>query len=159
MGISLATTNYTGRKKDISILQNPDGLKEGAQDVLPKFGKTPRFCSGVQKLIQKYAISLLTDINTQFNYPEFGTAFLSTLKAGINPTDKIAAAQIFNTASYKAVAALKAHQVTDNTIPDDERIYSASLVNIALYSTYVSFDVAIRTEAGETVEFVIPLPK
>lgn len=159
MGIFATTTDYTNRKKDISIFQNPDGGIEGAQTVLPVFGKDPRFCAGVQKLVQKYAIILLTNIDSQLNYPEFGTAFLRTLKAGVDPTDQIAAAQIFNIASYDAVARLKAHQATDFSIPADERIATASLTNIVLYSSYVSFDVTIKTEGGDAIEFVIPLPK
>lgn len=159
MGISATTTNYTGRKKDISIFQNPDGGIEGAQTVLPFFGKNPRFCAGVQKLVQKYAVILLTNVASQPNYPEFGTAFLRTIQGGIDPTDQIAAAQIFNIANYDTVATLRAHQSTDSTIPADERIYSAALTGIALYSTYISFDVTIITEGGDSIEFVVPLPK
>ena len=159
MGIYAATTNYTDRKKDISIFQNPDGTAEGTQTVLPLFGKNPRFCAGVQKLVQKYAIILLTNITSQSNYPEFGTAFLYTIKGGIDPTDKIAAAQIFNSASYDAVSVLRAHQATDPTIPADERIYTATLTGIALYSTYISFNVTIKTDGGDAIEFVVPLPK
>ena len=140
MGIYATTTDYTARKKDISVFQNPDGGLEGTQTVLPLFGKNPRFCAGVQKLVQKYAIILLTNISTQPNYPDFGTAFLYTINGGIDPTDKIAASQIFNIASYDAVATLRAYQSTDANIPADERIYSATLTGIALYSTFISFD-------------------
>jgi hypothetical protein len=159
MPIAGTTTDYTGRKKDISIFQSPDATIVGAQDVMAFFGKQAKFCSGVQKLLQKYAILLLSDYGSQPNYPTFGTEFMSTIKAGISPVDKLAAIQIFSLASYDAVLALKNYQTTHPEIPLDERIVRAELRNTTLYSSYVAFEVVIYTEAGEAVNFVVPLPK
>lgn len=157
MGISKITTDYTGRKKDISILQYPDASKQDAQDVSPKFGHVSRFCAGPQKLIQRYTIILLTNLKSQENYPNFGTNFLYTLKAGISPKDKLLARQIFQLASYAAVGTLKNYQSKVN-VPPDESIKSAILTGISLYGSYVSFDVKITTDAGDSVDFLVPLP-
>jgi hypothetical protein len=159
MGIANVTTDYTGRKKDINLFELPDATKVDAQTVLPKFGKNARFCAGVQKLIQKYAIILLTNVNSQTNYPDFGTDFMYTLKAGISPVDKLRAAQIFNLASYDAVKTLKNYQIDHPEIPLDERIALAKLSSITLYGGLVSFDVSITTEAGSKIDFLVPLPK
>ena len=157
MAIAKLTTNYTGRKKDISILQYPDASKPEAQDVSPKFGKSPRFCAGVQKLVQRYTIILLTNLNSQPDYPSFGTKFLYTLKAGIAPTDKLMARQVFQLASYSTVNTLKEYQ-TKNIVAPDESIKSATLKNISLYGGYVSFDVILTTDAGSSIDFLVPLP-
>jgi hypothetical protein len=157
MAIAKITTDYTGRKKDISILQYPDASKPEAQDVSPKFGKTPRFCAGPQKLVQRYTIILLTNLTSQINYPDFGTKFLYTLKAGISPTDKLMARQIFQLASYSTVNTLKAYQVS-TFVPPDESVKSAVLRSISLYGGYVSFDVVITTDAGSSIDFLVPLP-
>jgi hypothetical protein len=159
MAISGTTTNYTERKKDISILQYPDATLVDAQDVSPRFGKVGRFCAGVQKLIQRYTIILLTNLNSQENYPAFGTNFMYTLQAGISPTDRLQAAQIFNIASYNAVQLLKAHQQEYPDTPSDERIVSATLSNISLIGSSVGFDVSLKTEATDGIKFIIPLPK
>lgn len=159
MAVASTTTDYTGRLKDISILQYPDATGTEAQTVLPSFGKHTRFCAGVQKLVQKYAVILLTNVGSQLAYPEFGTSFLYTMQAGISPVDRIRAAQIFSLASYKAVSTLRAYQEKTPGIPSDESIVRATLQNISLYGGYAAFDVVIHTEAGDTIDFVVPLPK
>lgn len=159
MAISGTSTNYVDRKKDISILQYPDATIVGAQDMRVEFDLVTKYCSGIQKLAQKYVIILFTNIGSQKYYPDFGTEFLWTLQAGISPTDKIAAAQIFNLASYDAVNTLKRHQAERDNIPLDERIASASLEDISLYGGSVSFSVQLNTEASTGVTFLIPLPK
>lgn len=159
MGIAKTTTDYTGRKKDINLFELPDAANPDRQAVLPKFGKNARFCAGVQKLIQKYAIILLTNVNSQVNYPDFGTDLLYTLQGGISPVDQLRAAQIFNLASYDAVNTLKNYQIEHAEIPLDERISSATLSSITLYGGMASFDVSLTTEAGSSIDFVVPLPK
>jgi hypothetical protein len=158
MPIRSATTNYTGRKKDISILQNPDALISGAQTVEPSFGKLGRFCAGVQKTIQRYAIILLTNLSSQEFYPDFGTSFLSTLNS-YTVIDALRARQIFVLASYATVSAMQDYQNNDTTIPADERIVSATLIDIVVSNDSASFSVAIKTAAGDVVDFLLPLPK
>lgn len=159
MAVSKTTTDYTGRRKDISIFQYPDTLQIGSQDIAPTFGKNPRFCAGAQKLIQKYAIVLLTNISSQSEYPDFGTNFLYRIQAGIAPKDTLLASQIFYAASHIAVAALQQYQINNPAIPLDERIASAELVSVSLLGGYVAFAVRITTATGDTVPFIIPLPR
>jgi len=66
MPISSTTTNYSGRKKDIHIFQGVDPSK--VSDINPSFGKISNYCAGVQKLVQRYAICLLTELGSQENY-------------------------------------------------------------------------------------------
>lgn len=158
MPIRSVTTNYTGRKKDISILQNPDALISGAQTVLPSFGNLGRFCAGVQKTIQRYAVILLTNLTSQEYYPDFGTSFLATINS-YTVIDALRARQLFVLASYAAVGAMQDYQNGDTTIPADERIVSATLIDIVVSRDSVSFSVSIKTEAGDVVDFLLPLPK
>jgi phage baseplate assembly protein W len=159
MAITSISSNYVGRKKDISILQYPDASISDTQTVAPKFGKISRHCTGVQKLLQSYTVMLLTNIESQLNYPNFGTNLMAKLSAGISPVDKLAATQLFELASYETVLALKSYQHYRTDIPDDELIVSATLSDIALQGGFAAFEVSIRTEAGDAVEFVVPLPK
>jgi hypothetical protein len=173
MPISSITTDYTGRLKDISILQYPNPYNSAQETsawnssqlesypniVAPSFGKITRFCSGVQKLIQKYAIILLTNIGSQDGFPSFGTNFLYSVQAGLSPVDNLRAAQLFTIASYKAVNTLVDYQISNPNTPSDERIVSAELVDVVLSSGVATFNVEITTEAGDTVPFLLPLPR
>ena len=158
MPIASTTTDYTGRQVDISILQYPDALKLGAQDVAITLGDYGRYCAGVQKLIQRYAILLLTDVGSREDFPTDGTAFLPKIKNGSCVVDKLAASQLFAISSYAVVNLLKTYQSNNPTIPADEQIASAKLQNVSMYGGAIGFDVLIKTEAGDSIDFVIPLP-
>jgi phage baseplate assembly protein W len=153
------SSNYVGRKKDISILQYPDASKPDAQLVALGFSKSGRFCAGVQKLVQRYTIILLTNIASQPLYPSFGTDLLYRLRQGLPPADRLLASQIFNTASFSAVRVLSEYQNRHTETPLDECIARATLTNISLASGSVRFEVTITTRAGDIVEFIVPLPK
>jgi hypothetical protein len=159
MGIASITSNYIGRKKDISIFQYPDPSTADAQTVNPKFGNISRYCTGVQKLLQNYTVMLLTNIGSQINYSDFGTNLMLQLTAGISPVDKLAATQLFEIASYETVTKLKNYQHYRTDIPEDEMLVDATLTDITLQGGLVAFEVAITTEAGDSVEFVVPVPK
>ena len=173
MPISQVTSDYTGRKRDISILQtpNPYGLPEDTNlwsiyqielsknQVSPGFGKYGKFCAGIQKVVQKYAIILLTNLGSQPNFQEFGTDLIYTIQAGISPVDILKATQIFTLASHYAVSTLLDYQASTQDIPSDERIVSAELTDISLYNGVASFSVKLTTEAGDSVGFLVPLPK
>lgn len=159
MPVANIISDYVGRKRDISIMQYPDASIPDTQTVDIEFGKNPRFCAGIQKLVQKYTIVLLTNIGSQQYYPEFGANFLHKLKAGISPVDSIAMSQMFSLANYQTVVLLRAYQIGKPTIPKDERIDNASLKKLVLYGGYAAFDIKILSEAGDTLDFLVPLPK
>ena len=160
MPVKSITSDYTGRKKDLSILQHPDATLLGPQTVTPAFGAPTRFCAGIQKLIQRYAIILLTNLESQPNYPEFGTRFIANLSIS-SSIDRILARQIFALANAIAIRTLQSYQIKTKNIPSDERIDNATLRNIVVdpRAGSVSFDIAITSDAGETVDFLLPLPK
>jgi hypothetical protein len=159
MAIKSQTTDYTGRRRDVSILQYPDSSISDPQPVNPVFGKLSRFCAGPQKLIQRYMLLLMTNTGSQEFYPEDGVDFLWTLQGGISPVDRIAATQLFTLANYQVVTKLKRYQTDNPDLPLDEQIDKAELTDIALGGGAVSFDVKLTTLAGSAVDFLIPLPK
>jgi hypothetical protein len=158
MPIKNITSNYSGRRKDISIMQYPDPTNIDPQDMTISFGNIGRFCAGVQKLIQRYTILLLTNLDSQTYYPDFGTSLISNLHGGVSAMDLIGVKQIFNNANYAAIEAIQAEQVYDQESPLDERIYSAELVEASVIGSAVYFSVKITTESSTAVDFVLPLP-
>jgi len=159
MAVSLVSSNYTGRKRDLSVFHSPDASLATTQSIGISFGAPSQFCAGVQKLVQAYAIILLTNLMSQPNYPEFGTSFLYTMQSGVSPVDTLAASQIFSLASYDAVSALRTYQATNYDTPADERIVRATLTNIVLSAGSALFEVTIVAESGDTIPFLVPLPK
>jgi hypothetical protein len=152
-------TDYSGRRRDISILDYPDLSSMDGKEVFPRFGKTSRFCAGTQKLIQRYTVLMLTNVNSQEFYPTFGTDFLWPLQAGISPTSRLQAAQIFFLADYDTVTVIKNYQVDNPDLPEDEQLDYTELVDFVLYNGSVAFSVKLTTLAGNLSNFLIPLPK
>jgi hypothetical protein len=167
MSINTITSDYTGRKKDISILQYPNPAFSEPQNVFPSFSKTGRFCTGVQKLIQKYTILLLTNLGSQKDYPLFGTTFVQDVIFKSGALDKILATQLFVLANSAVIRAIKSYQITRDDIPEDERLSTVRLNDVVFNNItingktqrQVGFDIKIDTEAGDSVDYVLPLPK
>jgi len=153
------STDYTARKRDISILDYPDLEAVDGEIVMPRFGKTSRFCSGTQKLIQRYAILMLTNVGSQENYPTFGSNFLWPLLAGISPSSKLEAVQIFALANYAAVTAIKNYQIENDDIPLDEQLDHTELVDLVVQGDSAAFSVKLTTLAGNLTNFLLPLPR
>lgn len=155
MPIDSITTDYTGRTIDIHIFQgvNP----KGEATVNPSFGKISNYCTGIQKLIQRYTISLLSTIGSQVNFPNFGTNLLNTLNNGNYQLNIADLGHIFNFASAKVINELKQYQRT-NTVPDDEALDTAILNSVSYSNNTVYFTVQIYPVQQPSVNFILPLP-
>lgn len=159
MPISSTTTDYSLRTRDISILQAPDPNKVGTQKVSAAFGKVSSFTAGIQKLVQRYTIMLMTIKGSQTNFPDFGTTFLSELMHRSNNMDTLALHHLFNFANLDVISQMKSYQSTlPTTAPLDEQIDTAQLVNVAANGDTVDFQILIKSRAGDTVQYVLPLP-
>jgi hypothetical protein len=157
--MAISSTDYTGRKKDMSILDYPNLTAIDGAEVFPRFGKASKFCAGTQKLVQRYTILMLTNIGSQKFYPTAGVDFLWPLQSGISPTSRIEAAQIFSLADYDANRVIRNYQTLNPDIPEDEQLQRTELQNLVLAGGYVAFSVKLVTLAGNDSNFLIPLPK
>jgi hypothetical protein len=157
MPISGITTDYSGRKKDISIAFRIDPSNINRQIVDLRFGKVSSFVAGIQKLIQRYMITFLTILGTQPNYPQYGTDILKILQQG-NTISKNDLVHLFNFANLKVMTLFKAYQSSNPSEPSDEQISTAVLQDIQTGADFVYFDVKIFTLAGDEVNFLLPIP-
>jgi len=157
MPITNDTVDYSNRTVDILILGGVDGLIPGVQVDSLTFGKPSQQVTGVQKLIQRYAISLLTILGSQTNYPDFGTSFLSSLQSGQQVT-KVSGTHIFNFANIAVISEFRDYQIANPGIPLDEQINGASLLSLTASGGNINFTVSITTKAGTSLSFVVPLP-
>ena len=156
MPITGTSTDYTGRKKDISILQgvNPAQLTT----VAPSFGKISQYCAGIQKLIQRYAICLLTEIGSQANNPTFGTNLISTLLSSSSKINQADVYHIFNFANANVIQSFRDYQRKNAGLPTDEQIDTTKLIGISVKADTISLNIQVFPITGTPVVFLIPLP-
>ena len=143
--ITGTTTDYTGRTLDIYISGTLDPLSPDIQQVNYSFGNPTKYVAGIQKLAQRYLISLL---NSEF-IQEIQGASASNIQA---------ATHIFNLNSWAVVQAFKTYQNANLTAPLDEQLSTVQLTNISSYGDTVNFSAQLISKAGSAVIFVLPLP-
>jgi hypothetical protein len=157
MPISGTTTDYTGRTKDMHIFQGVDPAKPAK--ITLEFGKVSNFCTGVQKLVQGFAICMLTELGSQESYPTFGSNMLSRLHNRNLSLNKADLFPIFNLACIKVINEFRLYQTQNPGLPEDEQLNTALLENIFVTADSIQLQVRIYPVAAEPVQFVIPLPK
>lgn len=156
MAVRNIIKNYAGRTLDVNISGNLDPLSSDVQPMGLRFGALSTKCAGVQKLIQRYAIILLTSKGSQKNNPDFGSDLIPTLLGGnfINAGELV---HTFSLASWSVVQRLRAYQVANPGAPLDEQINTAVLTDYKVQGTTVQFNVKIHTQAGEIIDFILPV--
>lgn len=158
MPIAKITTDYTGRTKDINIFPAINPTIVGPQKVNPSFGNVSSYCAGVQKLVQRYAVALLTVQGSQPNYPNFGTALLKTLMVS-SLTTQSDLSHAFNFANAIVVSQFRNYQKDAVEVPLDEQLDTATLLSVTVSPGYdVTYRIAIYTNAGTTYDFLLPIP-
>lgn len=158
MPIRTITTDYSGRAKDINISPNVDPTKPSAQKVTPGFGNVSSYCAGVQKLVQRFMIALVTVRGSQPAYPAFGTDLLKRLTVS-SLTTVADLKHAFNFASAKVVSEFRAYQADTPDLPDDEQLDTVLLLDVTVSpNNEVTYRVALYTKAGSTYDFLLPIP-
>ena len=157
MAIGTVTTNYSGRNKDINIMAYPNPKSPETQPVPLTFGKISSYCAGIEKLIQRYMLTLLTVKGSQPYDPEFGTDFLKYVRSA-NLLTYNDLSHYFNFANYEVLNLFKQYQALHADLPLDEQIDTAVLDSLTTVDNRIQFNVKIYTKAGETVDFVMPIP-
>ena len=145
MAISGTTSDYTGRTVDLFISQgiNPTNTNT-LQPITYSFGQVSAYVTGVQKLVQRYVISLCN------------TGLLQQLQS--NQSSNIQeATHIFNFASWDVVTAFQAYQQANPNPQPDEVLSSATLTDLEINAGVLNITVQITTTAGSPIIFVLPL--
>lgn len=160
MTVVPTTTSYAGRQVDLELLQSVTTPKGEQRVYLTSVGDKPKIVSGVQKLIQRYAVLLLTTLNDIRFDPKQGGILVSSLAAGrIQNTGYLY--HIFGMANMNTLRILSDDD-SDTRFgvpPADERLTDAELIDTALdYTTgTISMTVALTTAAGTSFTFVVPV--
>ena len=152
---SSTVQEYQGRTIDALAFDGavPAGEVQLTQAlVLP--GQSGAVTTGIQKLVQRFVIELLTESASLTYQSKRGTTFITAFRAGIIRTS----ADIF---SQYAVAELDARQnlqaEESNTDPSDERYRSAKLLSAVLSGDTAQLTIRVLSVAGESREVIFPL--
>lgn len=158
MAINKLTTDYTGREKDINIFPSVRPTVVGPQPTPASFGKVSSYCAGIQKLVQRYLIALLTARGSQAGFPDFGTELVKQVNVTSNVTngDLVHA---FNFANASVIRAFRDAQARLTTTPADEQLDTVMLNSVSVTGgASINYNISLYTKAGATFDYVLPIP-
>ena len=157
MSISSFTTDYTGRLLDIFIFRGMDPESQTLQTATLEFGAVSSYCAGIEKLVQRYAIALLTQLGSQSDFSSFGSDLLNNLNSSANAST-LQVRHMFAFANFAVIQQFRTFQQANSNYPLDEQLATATLNDISLIGSSVSFNITVTSLSGETVSFLLPIP-
>jgi hypothetical protein len=142
--MAILISDYTGRQKDLYISFGLDPAKAGYQATTFSFGTVSAYIAGVQKLAQRYLISL------------FNTGLVRKLQTaqGSNIQDAV---HIFNFANWSVIQSFKTYQNEHPEIPDDEQLSTVQLTDISVDKGRLRLSIQLVTKAGANVPILVPI--
>jgi hypothetical protein len=145
MAIQGTSTDYTGRLRDIYISGTLNPLSTATQTVHYSFGKPSKFVAGVQKLIQRYLISLVN------------SGFVEQLQS-ISGSNVYTAKKLFGLYNAEVVDSFRNYQNSNPSTFLDEQLDTVQLTNLTSTGASVNISLQLNTKAGSSVTFLLPLP-
>lgn len=155
-----ATSDYSGRTVDLlllkTILEVPAYGQRMGLDVSNVSGE-PMAVTGVEKMVQRYALCFINSIGSTKFMPDHGTEIVDDVKSGrvySMATLETAAAM----ANMSALDQVRAADLEEDT-PDDERLVDAVVTGLEFSrrSSKVRISVTLTSAAGYSYEYVIPV--
>jgi hypothetical protein len=156
-----ATTDYSGRQVDLEFLQTIE--KPVGQTAVTKSValKQPKMVAGLQKLIQRYVVLLLTRLGTVYLAPDQGSRFLDRILRGGGRSGGYIE-QTFAFANSDVIDQMRSEDNLEDTYgptSDDERIDTAVLLDYSVdfATSTLSLRIFLESVAGQSVTYVVPV--
>ncbi len=148
-------SEYIGRLSDLAMFTNVslDGERKLVQTLAAE-GTGGLIVAGIQKLVQRFMIELLTERSTVYGQPRRGCDFMTRLLRNSLNTS-LAVEQAFNSAVIDIQRNLLLEETSD--MPTDERFGSAVLRNLSVNRGEVVLYVALTSAAGTEHEVLLPI--
>jgi hypothetical protein len=154
-----SSTDFAGRLSDLSSLQSFEGFKvtRMSTDAAPA-GRPGRVC-GMQKMLQRYATTLLTQKGSARHAGEYGTDLTGAATRG-EIINRSAVLLYFALANSAALAQMRREDADPLMGPQrpDERVKSATLEDYAvdLSAARLYLKIRLESEAGADAVFILP---
>lgn len=156
MATKFATTSdYAGRTVDVAAYKGWAPNKNTKVDqALVGPGDSGQLIAGIEKLVQRFAIELLTESGTLLYLPTRGSTFIIAARIGSWRTaDDVRSS--FSVAMLEVTENLQVEE--SETDPDDERFSSAELLSVSLLGDTVTMSVQVTSQAGTSFTALLPL--
>lgn len=157
---SKQNVDYGGRTVDLLLLKTVLGVPSVNRNVqidVSDVSDEPMIVTGIEKLVQRYAILFLNAIGSTKFVPGHGTNLIPMASSG----------RIYNYATLESAAAesnlLARSRIiksdVDGETPDDERLVKSDVVDISFSREEARAMISIRltTAAGQSYVYVIPV--
>ena len=148
--------DYANRNVDLAAYQDmqPGGERLLTQELVGT-DHGGRIVAGIQKLVQRFIILLLTEKGSVAHFPDKGCEFLTDARTGVFlvPLDVFTS---FSSSLVDIEQQLKATEAA--TDPDAERFSSAEIIAVTLAAGNASVRVRLVSRAGSGYVFLTPIP-
>lgn len=152
----MSAIDYVGRTADLLVFHDTDDNKatELVQAVVPPDRYSGYLTTGIQKLVQKFLLALLTIQGSKQYKPLDGCQFMADVRRGRWRT----AADV-RQSFYSSLVDIKRQLQLDETdeTPEDEQYESATLDNVQLSWPTAKLTITITSVAGTSRTFISPL--
>lgn len=147
---------YVDRTVDILAFDDAKAAGDAKLDqVLVKKGQSGSVITGIEKLVQRFLIELLTEQGSLAYLPTRGTLFITQARSGILHTSQDLFAA-FGTAEVQVNINLRAEDNVE-VDPPDEQYQSASLLSANLVGDQANLTIRVNSAAGTSRQVIYPL--
>jgi len=155
------TYDYSDRLVDVELLQTVQRPTQSVQPLQINITFGQRVVTGMQKLVQRYIVLLLTELEDVHFAPEQGTSFWTDmLRGAANNAGQVELAFAF--ANVDAISQLKLEEASVSTfgaIPDDERVDRVQLLSFTVDQAtgVLDLQIEITNKTGDAYVYVVPV--
>lgn len=150
------TAQYTGRTVDLLLFDGATATREAElTPALVQPGQSGALIAGVEKLVQRFLLELLTEIGSLHYDPTRGTTFISQIRAGTVQTSQ----DLFMAFSSSELILRNSLRLEEDseTDPADERYQSSELLSATLSGDRAQLSFRLISLAGTARTVLYPL--
>jgi hypothetical protein len=154
--LSATVKDYVGRTVD--LLAFDDARSSGDTLLTPALvqpGQSGALITGIEKLVQRFLIELLTEQGSLDYQLARGTFFMTSLRAGVVRTSQDLFAE-FSSAEVDVRDNLQLEEDFAND-PADERYRAAELISASLFGDTATLTIRVDSVAGDSRTVIYPL--
>jgi|TARA_R110000824_G_scaffold82768_4_gene207409 hypothetical protein len=148
-------TDYKNRTVDVAAFKGWElGTETEVIQALALPGKGGEFIAGIEKLVQRFAVELLTELASITHLPARGCIFILDARSGGWQT----AGDVESSFSQSMLTVSKNLILEESEAdPEDESFQSAELISVALGGDLVTLRVKVVSRAGASFTTLLPL--
>ena len=154
--LSASVKDYVGRTVDYLAFDDARARDDTLlTQTLVKAGQSGALITGIEKLVQRFLVELLTEQGSLDYQVKRGTFFMTALRAGtVRTSQELFSA--FSSAEVDVRDNLKLEEDFAND-PPDERYARAELLSASLFGDTATLNIRVDSVAGESRTVIYPL--